>query len=189
MEIILVKGFRKYMGISLVKNYSKGDLRNIFDKILSKNNDIVIQCINPKGIAGIKHIYHAVRLTLRAFQRNRSRSKNLSVELLLYLAGRRQINESLKFLGLTSNMQHILIIAISNSKKEVYDSVNNLILTLGEELPLTFLGKEKISNPKYIIDIFSINEEELNATYLNPLEDFKNVLEKLVLERLALFST
>ncbi len=186
MKIVPIEGFKQFLGLSLIKIREKEDISNLVNEILLDYKDPTIQFVNPQAIAGLSHIYHAVRHSLRALKKNRLVSKNLSFELLLYLAARRQINESLKFLGITKNIKNVIILAVSTSKIKIEKSLGKLAKKLGDELPITLIGKDSVANYEYISCAYSITDKEINSTYLNPRENFNSKLEKLVVERLAL---
>ncbi len=188
MEIISIKGYKKYLGISLIKICNRKFFKNLINEVLSNSNDTTVQLLNPKGVAGVNHIYHAVRLSLKALAKNRLISKNFRVELLLYLAARRQISESIRVLGVNEKSNSVVIIVVDTSRIKIRRFLENLILELGEELSITDIGKEGIINPKYLSEAFSINQQEIDSTILNPQEKFKSILEKLVVEKIALFS-
>lgn len=193
MEFTAIKGYGKYLGFSLIKVRGKLKFKDLLDEIKDLPKDLVIQFLDPRAIAGRNHLYHGVRLCLKAFRRRRLVSRNLQVELILYLAARRQIDESIKILGVKENAEYVLILMLGHSKDEMARHMEELISKLGEEVSTQFIGGEYIADSTYIAQIYSIDEQELDSAYLYPRPDSgipgaMTRLEKLVVERIVLFA-
>lgn len=189
MEIIFLRGYNKYLGISLMRITKKNSLKKIITDISSYSSEnTVIQLLNPYAIAGIGHIVHATRLYFKALGRNRIISKQSSLELLLYLAAKRQIRESIKVIGVTDTFKNVILVGLGASKDEITKSLQHIILSIGDELSIALIGKEGIADQRYIMDTFSITNLEIDTHSPKSETDVMELLEKLVIERIALFA-
>jgi|YelNatPaOPRAMG01_1025707.scaffolds.fasta_scaffold42772_3 tRNA threonylcarbamoyladenosine modification (KEOPS) complex Cgi121 subunit len=187
MELISLKGYRKILGLSHIRVRGKPRVDEVLEEIKGSPEGLTVQLLDSRAIAGRNHVYHAVRLCLKAFRRKLPISRNLQVELLLYLAARRQIDDSIRILGVKEDTRNIVAIVLGNSKESITRYMGGLVSRLGEAIPTQLIGGKGVMDPKYIAQIYQIEREELDATYLNGSQ-FMNILEKLVLERIALFS-
>lgn len=194
MEFVSMKGYGKYLGFSLVKVHGKVKVKDFLDEVKVPPESLVVQLLDPRAIAGRNHLYHGVRLCLKAFRRRRLISKNLQVELILYLAARRQIDESIKILGVKENTRTVLILMLGDSKEEMTKYMEELISKLGKEVSTELIGGEGIADPTYIAQVYSISGQELDSTYPYPYlgsgpSRVMSRLEKLVVERIVLFAS
>ncbi len=189
MEIIFLRGYNKYLGISLMRITKKNSLNMLIKYMSSYSSEkIIIQLLNPCAIAGIRHIVHATRLYLKALGRNRIISKQSSLELLLYLVAKRQIRESIKVMGVTDTFKKVILVGLGTSKDKITRSLQHIIQSIGDELSVALIGKEGIADQRYIMDTFSITNLEIDSHSPKSEADLMELLEKFVIERIALFA-
>ena len=63
---------------------------------ISEATGAAIQCVDADYVAGDRHLRRAVELAARARERGTAVAREPAVEILLYAAGRRQINQALE---------------------------------------------------------------------------------------------
>jgi KEOPS complex subunit Cgi121 len=172
----------------------KVGISNVDDFLSSLKNiaheyDVTIQAMNAELIAGEEHIKSAVKKAIRATERKRSIASDLGLEILLYAAGRRQIERALA-IGVSvsegENAKNVAIVIVDTSAREEKD----LEMAAGEvkrkiglqeepiselELELEYKGDKKEGIKKF----FDITEAELKAVG-------EKKLKMLVLERVAM---
>lgn len=156
-------------------------------KTVARKYDVTIQAMNAELIAGEEHIKSAVKKALRAVGRNRNITNDLSLEILLYAAGRRQIERALA-MGVSESegekrVAIVIVDASARAQREkdlevVAEEVKRKIGIQEEpisELELEYKGDKKEGIKKF----FDITEAELKAVG-------ESKLKKLVLERVAM---
>ncbi|MEM2864925.1 MAG: KEOPS complex subunit Cgi121 [Candidatus Bathyarchaeia archaeon] len=182
-----LKGYGKYLGFSLLRVHGRPRVEDVIREIKGSPEGLTVQLLDSRAIAGRNHLYHAVRLCLKAFRRGPSISKNLQVELLLYLAARRQIDDSIKILGVNEDTRNIIVLVLGDSRDKIIKYMEGLASRLGEAAPTQLVGREGVADPTYIAQIHGIESRELESTYPDE-SSHMDVVEKLILERIALFS-
>ncbi|OPY29467.1 MAG: Regulatory protein Cgi121 [Methanocella sp. PtaU1.Bin125] len=84
---------------------------------VSADCGVTLQAANADAIAGRGHIEFAVEKAIESFCQNRNLARDLGMEIMLYLRGRRQIEKALE-LGVRPGENRIaLIIAGENAEK------------------------------------------------------------------------
>ena len=153
-------------------------------KTVAHKYDVTIQAMNAELIAGEEHIKSAVKKALRAVGRNRNITNDLSLEILLYAAGRRQIERALA-MGVAKSegekrVAIVIVDASARGEKDLEVVAEEVKRKIGlqeepiSELELEYKGDKKEGIKKF----FDITEAELKAVG-------ESKLKKLVLERVA----
>lgn len=142
-------------------------------KALSKQFSVTIQFLDAGKVAGEAHVKAAVEKAIRAMKRKTNISQDLGVEVLLYAAGRRQIDRALE-MGIKQGRNEAAVI-IAGEAKNVEDARNMLKTRFSEADVLTYGERKR----KAIMDYFNITPTELEAAG-------EEKIPKLVLERVAL---
>jgi KEOPS complex subunit Cgi121 len=145
---------------------------------------VTIQAMDAELIAGEEHITSAVKKAIRAVEKKKSVTSDLSLELLLYAAGKRQIERALT-MGVTEGDKKVAIVIVDagGGDKDLYVVAEEVKRKTGvEEEPIQELELELEDNEHKkdkLKKFFAITEEELNAVG-------EKKLKMLVLERVAL---
>ncbi len=140
------------------------------DRIAAKH-DCTIQAVDARYIAGPAHVRTAIEHADRAFDRGNNIARDRGLEILLYLAGTRQIEQALS-LGLEAGETPTVFIidgdreAAAASALEALSAVTPQSVTLGD--------------PDRLCEWFAIGQPERDATDAS--------LESLVRERVALLA-
>jgi len=153
-------------------------------KAIAHKYDVTIQAMNAELIAGEEHIKSAVKKALRAVGRNRNITNDLGLEILLYAAGRRQIERALAMgVSESEGEKRVAIVIVDASARGgkdlevVAEEVKRKIRVQEEpisKLELEYKGDKKEGIKKF----FDITEAELKAVG-------ESKLKQLVLERVA----
>ncbi|GAB3666706.1 KEOPS complex subunit Cgi121 [Halopiger thermotolerans] len=85
------------------------DLNGIGDR-----HDVTIQAFDARYVADRRHIERAVELADRAIDRGENVARNRAVEILLYAAGRRQIDRALE-MGVDAGENRAVVLVDSRS--------------------------------------------------------------------------
>ncbi len=130
--------------------------------------DCAIQAFDARYVAGRAHLESAVEHANRAFEREENVARDRAVEILLYAAGRRQINQALE-MGVSEGDQQVVVVVDGSREGDAVTAVADLLE------PAETLGN---FDRDRIFDFFEISETELDAT--------SGGLCDLVCERVAL---
>lgn len=139
---------------------------------IASGHGIVIQAIDADKTAGNEHIISAVNKAVRAVQRSRSISDNLSIEILLYASGNRQIKKALS-MGIRNGRNNLIMVAVG---EDVLEKAISELENLVKETDVVGYTHEKRDA---IISFFGITESEIAAVG-------EDKIPELVLERVAL---
>jgi KEOPS complex subunit Cgi121 len=158
-------------------------------KTIARKYAVTIQAMDAELIAGEEHIISAVKKAIRATERKRNITSDLGLEILLYAAGRRQIERALA-MGVSvsegENEKRVAIVIVDASARRekdlevVAEEVKRKLGLQGEpiselELELEYKEDKKEGIKKF----FDITEAELKAVG-------EPKLKMLVLERVAM---
>jgi len=150
---------------------------------IARKYAVTIQAMDAGLIAGGEHITSAVTKAIRAVSKNQSITSDLGLEILLYAAGKRQIERALA-MGVTEGDKKVAIVIVDARGEK------DLELVAEEVKRKTGLKEESIRELELDVEhnehkrdklkkFFAITEEELNAVG-------EQKLKMLVLERVAL---
>ncbi len=162
---------------------SKIELYSLGQKLkeLSDNNSLVaIQMLDSLNIWSLAHIESAVWHSINALKNNHLISNTLAIELLLYLAGERQISKAIEEYGLKEGTRKVLGIIIGSNHHNIHLAFNELLSLYSLEL------NKKILNPtaeKY--EYFS--KKFIQEGYIKDNLSYQGI-ETVLLQRIALLA-
>lgn len=125
-----------------------------------------IQAFDATYVAGEEHLRMAVDRAGRARRREETIADDPAVEILLYAAGRRQIDQAME-MGVSAGDQPVVVVIVNGEEERAREAIEEH-LTLSEVTP----------DPETIATFFHITERERRVTEAD--------LETLVCERIAL---
>lgn len=131
---------------------------------------VAVQAFDARYVVGREHLERAVALANRAAERDEMIARNRAVEILLYAAGRRQINRALE-IGVDEGTTPAVVVVDGGDEAGAAAAVEDMLdptATLGE------YDRERV------MDFFDISERELGAT--------EGTLADVVCERVALLT-
>jgi len=138
---------------------------------ISETTGATIQCFAADYVAGDRHLRRAVDLAARAREQETAVADDPAVEILLYAAGRRQINQALE-MGVTEGEGDVVGVVSGGDERAAEARVRELLGATDTDDPVP-LGDEDT-----IRAFFDIGDAELTVV--------DGDLEALVLERVAL---
>lgn len=148
----------------------------------------VVQAFDARYIAGPEHLERAATLANRAAERDETIARERSVEILLYAAGRRQINRAFE-IGVSGGEQEVVVVVdvlgsdVPEGQSEASDpgdgeQETEAIGALSELVdPASWTPGDR-ADPERITEFYGITDTERAATDAS--------LEELVCERVAL---
>ena len=196
-----------YIGINQIeidpKEVQINKLVELIEVIQSHYEDTVLQFFNDRYILNPEHILHACYFVQKAFYTKNNISNKKNLELLLYLAAKRQIKLSLECFGVNNyNFQNkrisYCIISSEDNIKRLNIEINKNLHSKDVSLNLGNLSIDKYNRVKKYFE-FSDNQiltvlcsyghknDKLDINSLN-LESLYEALNDLICEKMALLS-
>lgn len=139
---------------------------------LKKLNDIrcTITFIDADYVIDKEHVEFAVEKAIKAWNEGRRVAKTLTMEILLYCAGRRQISDAIE-MGLKEGLNEVVVVILED---DCIDKLKDLGFTEKSVLKLDDAKIERIKR------FFDISDEELRIVGVDKLS-------LLVREKISLF--
>ena len=131
-----------------------------------------VQAFDARYVAGREHLERAVELADRAIERGENVARDRGVEILLYAAGRRQINRALA-MGLDEGEGPAVAVVDGGDEAAAADAVRNRFALEPEPT----VGVDHVDE-ELVRDFFDVTDAERTAT--------DTTLADLVRERVAL---
>lgn len=150
------------------------DVETFVDELtaIAQEHDVVVQAFDARYVAGPGHLEAAARSACRAREHDDAIADDPAVELLLYAAGRRQIDRALA-MGVEGNGGPVVVVVDGEGHEAgAAEAVEALLEPEGT------LGDAR--DEAVVREFFDIGETELAATDAS--------LEDLVIERVVLLA-
>jgi KEOPS complex subunit Cgi121 len=153
-----------------------GDLGAVGDEF-----DCAIQAFDADYVVGREHLRVAVERADRAFERDENVARERAVEILLYAAGRRQIDRALR-MGVGEGESDVVVVVHSptgdaESEQGAAEAVRDLLDAADASGATATASADRIDR-EAVLEFFDVSEAELDAT--------DATLADLVRERVAL---
>ncbi len=165
---------------SLVSKLNPSNLGMILNQITSRFNLLAIQIFDNRYIWGYRHLYSAIWHAQNALKNNRMIAKTLSMEVLLYTAGQRQIKKAIELLGVKETTLDVVGLLLAETDYQLV----NANIELQKELDL----KPNLD----LLDDFSSKNQyliKMLATEGFPANKFTfSEVENAILQRIALLT-
>lgn len=141
---------------------------------IGDEHDVVVPAFDARYVVDREHLERAVALADRAFEREEAIARDRAVEILLYAAGRRQINRALA-MGVGEGESPVVVVVHDPSGDGDEDGGSAAVADLLE--PGETLGDY---DEAFVREFFDVGEAELTVT--------SGDLADLVRERVALLT-
>lgn len=141
------------------------------------------QLFDNRFIWGKRHLYSAIWHAYQAAIHNRMISRTLSMEMLLYAAGQRQIHKAIKILGIGPTTRSIVGTILGNNLSTLREAYSYLLENLEMHADLAMLNNLSLKKEHVLAKLLGT---ELIHREMNSLEIEKAILQKvgmLALER------
>jgi KEOPS complex subunit Cgi121 len=141
--------------------------------------DCTLQAFDARYVAGRTHLERALALADRARERGESVARERAVEVLLYAAGRRQIDRALT-MGVEEGTTPVVVLVAADPATEDREDRERAVAAALRERAVRELSPEPVEwgDPDRLCTFFEVDEPERRATAAT--------LEELVCERVAL---
>ena len=196
-----------YVGINQIeidpKEVQINELVELIEVIQSHHEDTVLQFFNDRYILNPEHILHACYFVQKAFYTKINISNKKNLELLLYLAAKRQIKLSLECFGVNNYNLHnkrisFCIISLKDNIQQVNIEINSYLHSkdIGLNLGNLSIDKFKIVKKYFefsdnqvltVLKAYGYKNDILDINSIN-LESLYEVLTDLICEKMSLLS-
>jgi tRNA threonylcarbamoyladenosine modification (KEOPS) complex Cgi121 subunit len=148
------------------------DIDALLDFLRKKDiSETTLQILDPTYIISMKQLLSAIYHTEKSFKEERNIARNKGNELLIRLAGKRQISNALKTYGLKKSSKYLLILAFG----ETFDK---------SEREIDFVVKQFELSKEELESRLPISSLEILAEFYDCKEDLDEI-EKQALEKIA----
>ena len=136
---------------------------------------MVIQVVNADFVYGKDHLFSAVEHTIRSFKNRMNSLNSLSLEMLLYASGERQIQKAIEKIGIKKRNRKIAFIFIKENNRKISDDEVEHVLS-----SLNLKRDDKVLEGDVdTLKRFGITEDELSTIPESKYGDL--LLEKVAL--------
>ena len=145
---------------------------------LAEEYDIVIQAMDADWIYGKTHLITAINHAKRAFEEKNNSTNSLSMEILLYASGERQIQKAIKNIGVKKGKGNIAFVFTNKDNYEIAKISEDVIKKV-----LTIFDLERddkvLEGDNNTLKKFGITKAELNVLPESKYGDI--ILEKVAM--------
>ncbi|WP_293029331.1 KEOPS complex subunit Cgi121 [Natronococcus sp.] len=138
---------------------------------IGESHGTTLQAFDARYVAGLRHLERAVELADRSIERDENVARDRAVEILLYAAGRRQIDRALE-MGVGDGENRAVVLADGGDETAALEDVRELAAFAGTASTLEAPDEDVLQ------EFFEIPDRERAATDAS--------LGALVRERVAL---
>lgn len=135
--------------------------------------DSTVQAFDARYVVDREHLDRAVELATRAHERDEAVARERSVEILLYAAGRRQIDRALE-MGVSEGECPVVAVVVGGDEADAAETVRGLLV------PADTLGEY---DPDLVREFFDVSDCELDATAGDLTDAVRERVAMLVVER------
>ena len=167
-----------------IKDFEVSNYDEINEKLTEHEWQIDLQLLDAQKILVSHHIYFATLSALNAFKRKKNISKNLALEILLYVSGQKQIRVAIDVFGLRKGRMDVVLVAIGDKKGDLKRLLENICETFDIEIDDSFIDSFSERKSKDIRSTFEISSLEIDAVKRKGVT-LKKILRKLIMERMA----
>jgi len=157
-----------------------GDLRE-------KAPDVTTQLFDLERVPGSRYLLLATYNAIKSFGSKQPIARTLSMEILLYVAATRQIQDAVVRVGVTDTTRRAAAVIVGNSEDGVLKAAEVLRGLLGTVSVDELIDKWDSTRIESIRSNFRIGDKELSAT-VRKNETLSSAIQRLAVERSAILS-
>ena len=181
-----IKELEEYVWISAFDIKPDG-IEDVLRSMQEKFPDISVQLVDLDKVAGSRYLLLATFNALKSFRSKQPIARSLSMEILLYVAANRQIDEALKNVGVTAKTRKVAAIIVSKSREQVLNAAGALREILKKEESDQLVDEWDKERIEHVRSALGIGDKEIRAT-LRKNEDPAKAVERLAIERSAMLT-
>jgi KEOPS complex subunit Cgi121 len=93
---------------------------------IASDYGVTVQAVNADAVAGQCHAEYAIGKAIESFEQQRNLARDLGMEIMLYLRGRRQIEKALE-IGVRPGDNRVAFIVVGNHAAKARPAVESLL--------------------------------------------------------------
>jgi len=163
------------------------DLDSVIREVQEEYPDVSVQFVDLDSVPGSRYLFLAVLNALKSFRSKQPISKRLSMEILLYVSGSRQITEAIRLVGISSRTKRIAVLSVGRIEKELSGTAAVLSRMLDQTSSDALVDDWSTARIENVLALFQIGSKELKATRRRK-ESRSQAVERLATERSALLT-
>jgi KEOPS complex subunit Cgi121 len=140
---------------------------------ISERHGTVVQVFDARYVVDREHLRRAVELASRERERGNGIAREMGVEILLYAAGRRQIDRALG-MGVSEGDCRVVAVVVGGNEDEAAESLRTMFD------PAETLGDY---DPERVSEFFDVSETELDETAGDLTDIVQERVAMLVVDR------
>ncbi len=187
---LLIKVLPEHNRTLLAEGFMASE-RIVFNQLIKEIKEIApqstIQIMNGERIIGYDHVLFAVLNALSAKRNQRNICDDLSLEILVYASAQRQITHAVEILGVKEDTQQLVLVAISEDKRELDRLRERISQIKGLKSDDSFLESQNPERIDRLKETFKITNSEFESVRLKGRKN-NEILERLVIEKMALLA-
>jgi len=156
-----------------------------FHKAVDRHPTESLQLVDLDKVPGERYLRLASINALKSFSSKQPIARTLAMELLVYLAGERQIAVALKQVGVSPQTRRVAVIGVGASNDRVSILANSLTELLGQTNDDRLLNEWSEARVQNVRSGFDIGNKELKAVRKKG-EPVTMAMERLAIERSAM---
>jgi len=171
---LLIAGFFSQIGIEVEKMFERIQMR-----------DLAAQVFDADSVAGWQHVYYAAINAISAFHARTNITRDLPMEILLYVSGQDQIGKAVQLVGISDATQRVCLVILARSETEATDFQERFqrqFELTREDSALEIKDERKL---RHLMEVFSVSETEIEVETRGGLSR-EEALRGLIIERGAL---
>jgi tRNA threonylcarbamoyladenosine modification (KEOPS) complex Cgi121 subunit len=162
-------------------------IEQVLDPMHARYPEVTVQLVDLDKVAGSRYLFLATYNALRSHSSKEPIARSLGIEILLYIAGDRQIGAALERVGITPETKRTAGIVVGRRKERVLESGAALRELLKKSESDVLLDKWNQERTRRVRSVFGIGEKEI-AALRRGNEDVSKVVERLAIERSAMLA-
>jgi len=163
------------------------NIEQLFRSATEKYPTVSLQLVDLDRVPGQRYLLLATVNASESFHSKQPITKTLGMELLLYVAGEKQITEALGRVGINPQTRSVAAIAVGASVQQVAAVVSSLAQTLRVSENDQLLEDWPAARIENVRSGFEIGEKELHAV-IRKREPVTAAIERLAVERSAMLA-
>jgi tRNA threonylcarbamoyladenosine modification (KEOPS) complex Cgi121 subunit len=163
------------------------NVQQLFSIVADKYPTVSVQMVDLDTVPGHRYLSLATVNAFKSFHSKQSIARTLTMELLLYISGQKQIGEALSRVGITPKTRRVAALAVGESTDQLWAAskfLTNMLGQAGEDQLLDKWPQTRIDNVRLGFDI---GDKELRAA-TRKKEAPTVTIERLAVERSAMLA-
>ncbi|MFW9856508.1 MAG: KEOPS complex subunit Cgi121 [Candidatus Thorarchaeota archaeon] len=169
-----------FSGSLLTKAHEPATIGALLTHVTAHHDIRAAQLFDNRFIWGKRHLYSAVWHAYQAATHDQMISKTLSMEMLLYAAGQRQIQKAIEILGIGSTTRNIAGVILGDNLIPMHEAYAYLRDALDMQEDISLLNKYNLKREFVLANLLELEIEQPEMTDLD--------IEKAVLQRVGMLA-